>query len=72
MLALHPLCVVCKAGGRVEVATVADHITPIVVDAALALDLDNGRGLCERHHAIITDNFKRNGINEMPAQGGLP
>lgn len=66
MLAREPLCVCCLAEGRITAATVADHIVPIAVDPSRRLDLDNGRGVCDHHHALITDNFKRTGVNELP------
>lgn len=62
-----PLCVECLKHNRDQPATVADHIVPIAVDPMRRLDLDNGRGLCARCHALITDNYKRTGLNEMPA-----
>jgi len=46
--------IVCR-----EPATVADHIVPLTVAPGRALDLDNGQGLCHRHHTIKTNEEKR-------------
>lgn len=49
-LAEHPLCVMCKQAGRVEAATVVDHIEPHKGDDALFWDTDNHQALCKRCH----------------------
>lgn len=64
ILERDPLCVVCKARCIIKPATVADHITPIVVAPERRLDLDNGRGVCADCHAEITGRFRAEGINE--------
>jgi 5-methylcytosine-specific restriction protein A len=50
-LAENPLCVECKAGGRVELATVSDHVTPIN-QGGDPWGWNNLQPLCTRHHAI--------------------
>ena len=53
---LHPLCVHCRAEGRVEVATELDHIVALV-NGGLDFDQDDGdnrQGLCREHHAKKT------------------
>ena len=72
VLQRDPLCVTCRRRGRTTPAVVADHITPIMVDPSRRLDMDNGRGLCVPCHNIITDQFKRTGINEMPDDRSKP
>jgi len=49
-LRAHPLCVKCRAEGRVEVATVVDHIIPHRGDWELFWDRDNWQSLCETCH----------------------
>lgn len=50
----HPLCVECEKEGRVEPATVVDHIKPHRGDKKLFWDKNNWQPLCERHHDIKT------------------
>lgn len=49
-LAKHPLCVKCQAAGRVEPATVVDHIIPHRGDKELFWDKLNWQPLCKRCH----------------------
>ena len=53
-LARHPLCASCQAQGRVEPATVVDHVTPHWGDARLFWDESNWQGLCKRCHDAKT------------------
>ena len=49
---LYPLCVMCKAEGRVTIANQLDHIVALV-NGGLDFDKDDGhnrQGLCEPHH----------------------
>ena len=46
----HPLCVECLEIGRVNVATVVDHIIPHRGDKRLFWDKDNWQPLCKHHH----------------------
>lgn len=47
----HPLCVMCEAAGRVEAATVVDHITPHRGDQSLFWRRSNWQSLCSTHHS---------------------
>jgi 5-methylcytosine-specific restriction endonuclease McrA len=47
----QPLCVMCQAAGRLEPATVADHVKPHKGDMALFLDPANLQSLCAPHHS---------------------
>lgn len=47
----HPLCVMCQAVGRVEAATVVDHITPHRGDRSLFWRRSNWAPLCAHHHS---------------------
>jgi 5-methylcytosine-specific restriction protein A len=51
-LARHPLCacVECKAGGRVRVATVVDHVVPHRGDQALFWDTSNWQAMAKTCH----------------------
>ena len=46
----HPLCVRCRAKGRVTGATVVDHITDHKGDQRLFWDEANWQPLCKPHH----------------------
>jgi len=50
-LASHPLCVMCEALGRAEVATVVDHVVPHRGDQKLFWDEGNWAALCAHHHS---------------------
>lgn len=47
----QPLCVMCLAAGRVEPATVVDHITPHRGDQSLFWNEANWQSLCDHHHS---------------------
>lgn len=46
----HPLCCYCQRDGRVEPATVVDHIIPHKGNNTLFWDSDNWQPLCKRCH----------------------
>lgn len=46
----HPLCLFCEEAGRIEAATVADHIISIEDRPDLRLDWSNLRPLCKECH----------------------
>lgn len=46
-----PLCVMCEAEGRVELATVVDHRVPHRGDQARFWDETNWQSLCATHHS---------------------
>ena len=49
-LAAHPLCHVCRDAGRVEVATVVDHLIPHRGDVQLFWNESNWSAKCKTHH----------------------
>jgi len=49
----HPLCVCHLANGRVEPATVVDHIVPHQGDQSLFWDSGNWQALCQSCHDSI-------------------
>jgi 5-methylcytosine-specific restriction protein A len=53
-LARHPLCVPCKAAGRLEPATVVDHVVSHRGSAVTFWDAANWQGLCKRCHDAKT------------------
>lgn len=60
----HPLCVMCKAEGAIELATVVDHIVPHRGDQSLFWNTANWQALCKQHHdsdAQRKDNAMRRG-----------
>jgi 5-methylcytosine-specific restriction enzyme A len=59
VLANYPLCVQCELEGRLEPATVADHIQSVTTHWHLRASVDNGQGLCDRCHNIKS-NQERN------------
>ena len=53
-LTRHPICVQCEAAGRLEPATVVDHVLPHRGSARLFWDEANWQGLCKRCHDAKT------------------
>jgi 5-methylcytosine-specific restriction protein A len=51
--AKHPLCRGCEAVGRVEIATVVDHVIPHKGDERLFCDEGNWQPSCDWHHNEI-------------------
>lgn len=46
----NPLCAECERRGKVEAATVVDHVVPHRGDKELFDDEDNWQSLCKRCH----------------------
>jgi 5-methylcytosine-specific restriction enzyme A len=53
-LKANPLCVKCKANGRVEAATVVHHIRAHRGERTLFLDPTNLESSCKPHHDSAT------------------
>lgn len=51
--AAHPLCCGCQAIGRVEPATVVDHVEPHRGDQALFWDRLKWQSACDWHHNVV-------------------
>src|SRR5678815_3243460 len=49
-LRANPLCCECQVEGRIEAATIVDHIIPHKGDWSLFSDHANWSALCKRHH----------------------
>jgi 5-methylcytosine-specific restriction enzyme A len=57
-LANNPLCVQCKAEGRIVAANEVDHITPHKGNMAIFWDSDNWQSLCKPCHSKKTAEGK--------------
>jgi 5-methylcytosine-specific restriction enzyme A len=68
--AQHPLCVMCKAQGRVSMATELDHIVPLFKGGTD--EPNNFQSLCAEHHREKTNEdlgyrpSKRVGVDGVP------
>ena len=71
VLARDPLCVDCKAEGRVTPSVIADHVLA-VNDGGEPYDLDNGQGLCVAHHnaKIVRETKARRALGHRTGGGG--
>lgn len=50
VLRAEPLCMHCKAAGRINLASEVDHIKPLAKGGTD--DPKNLQGLCKEHHAV--------------------
>ena len=71
-LAEHPLCVMCEARGRVEPATVVDHIIAHQGDLKLFWDRKNWQGLCDHDHNSRKQQLERRGYSTEVGADGWP
>lgn len=55
----HPLCVFCD-----DAASVVDHKLPLAQGGTN--EQHNLRSCCDRCHNLLTANYRRTGMNEMP------
>jgi 5-methylcytosine-specific restriction enzyme A len=67
----HPLCCMCLAIGRTELATVVDHIVPHRGDKHLFV---NGavQSLCKRHHDSSKKQIEALGYHKAIGVDGWP
>jgi hypothetical protein len=61
-----PICFAPRCG---QPATCVDHIEPVTKNPARRLDKTNLRSCCGLHHARLTANWTRSGINELDIGG---
>jgi 5-methylcytosine-specific restriction endonuclease McrA len=54
----HPLCLGCQATGRIEVATVTDHVVPHKGDVSLFWDRDRWQPACDWHHSVVKQKLE--------------
>ena len=61
-LSRRPLCVYCEREGKVEQATVVDHVKPHRGDTALFWDEGNLQPLCKDHHDSTKAREEAHGV----------
>lgn len=71
-LAENPLCCRCQEEGRVEPATVVDHIERHKGDQALFWDRTNWQALCKPHHDRDKQREERRGYRVGNDVSGRP
>jgi len=71
-LATNPLCVMCKAEGRVKAADTVDHKIPHRGDPALHWDWSNLQSLCAHHHNSHKHSEEMLGYSKAVGVDGLP
>ena len=57
----YPLCVMCEAQGKLNAATVVDHIIPHKGNEQLFWDIHNWQPLCKPHHDRDKQRIERRG-----------
>ena len=72
-LAANPLCVYCQRSGRVEAATVVDHIVPHRGNDDLFWRQSNWQPLCASCHSSIkqAEEAKGKGVGRVKSSDGL-
>jgi 5-methylcytosine-specific restriction protein A len=69
----HPLCVICGKAGRIEAASVVDHIIPHRGDQKLFWDQTNWQALCRPHHDRDKQAVEKGGkARQAIGQDGWP
>lgn len=66
-----PLCCGCKAAGRIEPATVVDHIVPHKGNADLFWDSGNWQPSCDWHHNVVKAALERQWLDGAIAAAEL-
>lgn len=72
VLQREPLCRMCAMMGKVEPATVVDHITPHRGDLAVFRDLENLQPLCHPCHASLKQQQEARGWHDAIGPDGMP
>jgi 5-methylcytosine-specific restriction protein A len=68
----HPLCSMCLAQGRLEDATVVDHIKAHRGGDELFWDPDNWQALCKQHHDGAKQSEDKRGFSTAVGADGWP
>lgn len=68
----NPLCVMCEQMGRVEAATVVDHIEPHKGSEGLFWDVSNWQSLCKHHHDSAKQEQEHRGVVRGGDSSGEP
>jgi 5-methylcytosine-specific restriction endonuclease McrA len=71
-LAKYPLCEMCKQQGKVEPATIADHIKPHKGDKSLFFSSVNLQSLCKSHHDGAKQRQEKSGTIPGCDDIGIP
>lgn len=71
-LQANPLCVYCKEDGRVEAATVVNHVVPHKGDQALFWDESNWAAVCKTHHDSTIAREEARGVRIGGDVNGVP
>src|SRR6476469_2019472 len=71
-LLTSPLCVMCAEQGRIEVATVVDHIKEHKGETELFFNPENLQSLCEPHHNTTKQRFEVRGYMAGSDMQGIP
>ena len=71
-LSENPLCVMCQEIGRIESATVVDHIVPHKGDYELFWDKDNYQSLCKTCHDSHKQRQEKSGKKVGCEPDGTP
>ena len=71
LLAIEPLCRMCKAKGRTTPATIADHIRPLAQGGAMH-DLSNLQPVCADCHQDKTNADKGHRVKKRISIDGWP
>lgn len=85
-LMAHSLCVMCHKQGRIEAATVVDHIKPhrlkeaikggdaaaIAMAQKLFWDQKNWQGICASHHNSTKQRIEKRGVEIGCDENGIP
>lgn len=71
-LAQNPLCVMCKAEGKIEPATVVDHIKPHEGDLKLFWDRKNWQAICKWHHDSVKQRMEKGTLAPAIGIDGWP
>lgn len=71
-LTRDPICVYCERQGRIEIATVVDHIKPHKGDEILFYNPSNLQSLCKQHHDSTKALEESRGVVVGSALDGCP
>ncbi|MFT0532257.1 HNH endonuclease signature motif containing protein [Castellaniella hirudinis] len=68
----HPLCIYCQEDGRVEAATVVNHVIPHQGDQKLFWDESNWAAVCKPHHDSTIAREEARGVRIGGDETGQP
>lgn len=71
-LQANPLCVYCQEDGRIEPATVVNHVIPHKGDQTLFWDQENWAAVCRLHHDSTIAREENRGVRIGGDESGMP